>query len=332
MAQIYSNLTCITMLYRGETAIFIRYRQNKKQWSFYICFDFGIFRTYIVQRFYYSMTKTILVPTDFSENAFFATLYACKLALKQGYEIELFHCYTTTSTVFDEGDENIPILKADVLILEWKENLHKQFPTLTIATTCVTGLLGEVLPTLSRQEKYALIVMGTTGSGKGKPLAWGSNTNNIIFKSAVPVLAIPNLYDKFSFDRVAMLTNFKPEELETLTGYLDNVGTIPQLDIIHIYKDLDEQGKIENILASWSFNIEEISGIDEVKTVSSAIDSQDPDLDTVPEGIQHIITQHDYDIILVSKTRKSFFERLFRPSVSKQIVLNLDRPAFFDNN
>lgn len=278
------------------------------------------------------MTKTILVPTDFSENAFFATLYACKLALKQGFEIELFHCYTTTSTVFDEADDNIPVLKADVLILEWKENLHQQFPTLNIATTCVAGLLSEVLPTLSRQDKYGLIVMGTTGSGKGKPVVWGSNTNNIIFKSAVPVLAIPNLYDNFNFERVAMLTNFKSEELETLTSYIDHISTIPKLDIIHVYKDVGEQSKIENLLTSWSFNIKEINGVESVNTISSPIDRDDAELDTVPESIQHIITQHNYDIILVSKTRKSFFERLFRTSVSKQIVLNLDRPAFFDNN
>lgn len=278
------------------------------------------------------MTKTILVPTDFSENAFFATLYACKLAIRQGFTIELFHCYTTTSTVFDEDDDNIPILKADVLMLEWKENLHKQLPDLHIDTTCVTGLLGEVLPELSRADKYNLIVMGTTGSGKGKPVAWGSNTNNIIFKSSVPVLAVPNLYDKFAFERVAMLTNFKAEELETLTNYIENVGTIPHLDIIHVFKDVDDADKIENLLSSWAFNIQEINGLDKVRTVSSAIDRENSALDTVPEGIHHIILKNDYDIILVSKTRKSFFERLFRTSVSRQIILNLDRPAFFDNN
>jgi nucleotide-binding universal stress UspA family protein len=278
------------------------------------------------------MTKTILAPTDFSENDFFATLYASKLASKQGFAIELFHCYTTSSTVFDEENDNIPVLKADVLILEWKENLQKQFPALHVDTTCVAGLLGEVLPSLSREDKYNLIVMGTTGSGKGKPVAWGSNTNNIIYKAAVPVLAIPNLYDKFALDRVAMLTNFKPEELETLTSYIDNAGAIPQLDVIHVYKDIDDASKIEDLLLSWSFNVEQISGVDKVGRISSAIDKENIERDTVPEGIHHIIVAHDYDIILVSKTRKSFFERLFRTSVSKEIILNLDRPAFFDNN
>jgi nucleotide-binding universal stress UspA family protein len=129
-----------------------------------------------------------------------------------------------------------------------------------------------------------------------------------------------------------MLTNFKPEELETLTSYIDNAGAIPQLDVIHVYKDIDDASKIEDLLLSWSFNVEQISGVDKVGRISSAIDKENIERDTVPEGIHHIIVAHDYDIILVSKTRKSFFERLFRTSVSKEIILNLDRPAFFDNN
>lgn len=278
------------------------------------------------------MTKTILVPTDFSENAYFASLYASKLAQKKGYSLELFHCYTTTSTVFDGKVDDNPVLKADIMIIEWKEKLQEEFPQLHIDTVCVTGLLAEVVPARAYQDKYKLIVMGTTGSGKGKPVAWGSNTNNIIYKSPVPVLAIPNLYDKFAFDKVAMLTNFKSEELETLTDYLETIGEIPHLDIIHVVRDNDDTKKVNDLLSSWSFNIEETNGVHKVRTVSSAIDKQNEDFDTVPESIQQIIFQNGYDMILVSKTRKSFFERLFRKSVSKQIILNLDRPAFFDNN
>lgn len=277
------------------------------------------------------MTKTLLVPTDFSENAFFASLYACKLAQKRGYNLELFHCYTT-STVFNEEMDDIPVLKADVMIVEWRDKLLAQFPDLLIETTCVTGLLSEVLPERTQQDKYSLIVMGTTGRGKGKPVAWGSNTNNIIYKSSIPVLAIPNLYDKFTLDKVAMLTNFKAEELETLTDYIETVGNIPRLDIIHVARDMDDTKKVNDLMSSWSFNIEQTNGVQAVNTVTSAIDKENEELDTVPEGIQQIITQNDYDIILVSKTRKSFFERLFRKSVSRQIILNLDRPAFFDNN
>lgn len=278
------------------------------------------------------MTKTILVPTDFSENAHYAARYACKLAVKRSLHIELFHCYTTKSTVFNEEDDDSSVLKADILIVEWKEKLLEEFPSLQIKTTCVAGLLTEVVPPMTEEGSYLFVVMGTTGAGKGKSIIWGSNASSIVSKSSVPVLAIPDGYDKFQFDNVAMLTNFKPEELETLTDYILYIGNIPRLDLIHVYKDLSNQHQVEDLLKSWSFNIREIDGIDSVQTICRPIDEQSSALDTVPEVVQHIIAEKNYDIILITKTRKSFFERLFRPSVSKQIALHLDRPTFFDNN
>ncbi len=278
------------------------------------------------------MTKTLLVPTDFSENAYFASQYACKLASKNKLNIELFHCYTTTSTVFNEENDVSSILKADILILEWKERLLSEFPTLRIHTTCVAGLLTEAIPLVTEQDTYVFVVMGTTGAGEGKSIIWGSNASSIVSKSAIPVLAIPNGYDKFQLDKVAMLTNFKAEELETLTNYINTVSTIPQLDLIHIYKGIHNKNKIEASLQSWAFNIKQIDEIETVDTLSRPLEEQNSALDSIPEVIQQVITENDYDIILVTKTRKSFFERLFHTSVSKQIALHLNRPAFFDNN
>ncbi len=278
------------------------------------------------------MTKTILVPTDFSENAFFASQYACKLAAKNKLNIELFHCYTTTSTVFDEEGDTSPVLKADILILEWKERLSREFPTIAIETSCVSGLLTETVPQKTEEGSYVFVVMGTTGAGKGKSVIWGSNASGIVSKSSIPVLAIPDGYDTFRLDNVAMLTNFKAEELETLSNYVNEISTIPHLTLIHVYKDSNNRDKIEDSLQSWSFNIKEIDGIESVHTLLRSLDEEDETADSVSEVIQHIVTENDYDMIVVTKTRKSFFERLFRTSVSKQIALHLNRPAFFDNN
>lgn len=278
------------------------------------------------------MTKTILVPTDFSENAFFASQYACKLAVKNKLAIALFHCYTTTSTAFHEEGDTSSVIKADLLILEWKEKLLREFPTIAIGTSCVAGLLTEAVPRMTQEGHYAFVVMGTTGAGKGKSVIWGSNTSGIVSKSSIPVLAIPDGYEKFQLHKVAMLTNFKSEELETLSNYVHVISTITQLDLIHVSRDPDDKNKVDHSLQSWSFNIREINGIEAVHTISRSLDEKDETMDTIPEAIQHIITENDYDVILVTKTRKSFFERLFRPSVSKQIALHLNRPAFFDNN
>lgn len=282
------------------------------------------------------MIKKIIVPTDFSENALSATRYACELAKRNNYAIHLFHCYTSNSALFDQEKTNkgtsIPLLKADMLILDLKESLQKEYPSLSFETTCTSGLLSEILPTVADPSQYALIIMGTTGTGKGKSLVWGSNTSSITTKARIPVIAIPNTTNEFSFQKVGMLTNFKAEELDTLKEYLRLVSSIPLLDTIHVYRDSKDAREINEHLDTWSFNIRNLNGVEHVQTIAEPIHIENEDLDSVPEVINHIIKENNYDMIVVTKTRKSFFERLFRPSVSKEIVLDLERPTFFDNN
>lgn len=280
--------------------------------------------------------KKILVPTDFSENALAATKYACELALLRNYAIHLFHCYTSSSALFDEEKENsetsIPLMKADALILDLKELLQHEYPSLTFESTCTSGLISEVLPSIGTAPNYALIIMGTTGAGKGKSLAWGSNTSIITTKASIPVIAVPISNADFSLNHVGMLTNFKSEELDTLKEYLTLVGPIPNLDIIHVYKNIDNKEEINDLLSTWSFNIKNLEGTNNVQSIPEPIQLKDESLDTIPEVINHLIEAKDYDMIVVTKTRRSFFERLFRTSVSKEIVLDLERPTFFDNN
>lgn len=282
------------------------------------------------------MIKKILVPTDFSENALAATKYACKLAKKKNYAVHLFHCYTSSSALFDEEKENkgtsIPLMKADALMLDLKESLKEEYPEIVFESTCTSGLLSEILPTVGVAPNYALIIMGTTGAGKGKSLAWGSNTSIITSKSSIPVIAVPTSNAEFALNRVGMLTNFKAEELDTLKDYLALVAPISQLDIIHVYKNNRDNEEINEQLHSWSFNIKNLQGTENVESIAQPIQQHDEQMDTIPEVINNIIKSKDYDMIVVTKTRRSFFERLFRTSVSKKIILDLECPTFFDNN
>lgn len=282
------------------------------------------------------MTKKIIVPTDFSNNAYTAAQYACSLAVKNNYAIHLFHCYSTSSASFDEGseqnDSNSQIMKADVLIVEWKNKLLQEFPSLQIETECVRGLLSEVLPAIAIEPNYSLIVMGSTGEGKGKPVTWGSNTSHISTKAKIPVLAIPLNYNSIAVEKIAMLTNFKSDELETLKEFTARVSTIDAIDLIHVYGYGDNLEKIKEQIDSWSFMVKGLNGVDHVNSILEKTINSEEELDTVPEVINAIIKEKQYDLILVTKTRKTFFERVFKTSISKEIALKLEIPTFFDNN
>ena len=266
------------------------------------------------------MRKKILVPTDFSANALSAARYACQVATQNNYDILLFHCYTTST-----------VDTADSQIQELKSTLLQEYSALQIETECVSRLLTDVLPEYAVAPTFVLIVLGTTGAGKGKSVIWGSNTSFITSKAKIPVIAIPSATEKFSTDKAAILTNFKAEEIETLNAYINDVSPIKHLDIIHIFKDNKKAAEVQQDLEDWTFNIKQLSGIESINIIAQPIQHDNEELDTIPEVINHIITTNNYDSILVTKTRKSFFERIINTSVSRQITLTLQKPTFFDN-
>ena len=276
----------------------------------------------------------ILVPTDFSENALAATRYAAEICLKYHYNLHLLHCYTARSSGFDEKElteetEHSDVLKADITIKELVDQLQSDYPQLQISYQNERGLLSDVLPKEAKQLPYVAVVMGTTGASARKNIFWGSNTALITAKSPIPVIAVPNKNSNSHPTKIGLLTNFKEEELITLKEFLHIFAREIDLYLIHVYKEQTAVSEVTDRLESWKFNIEELTSIPNIKELISPIVKEDENLDTIPEVITKIIEENNLDLILVSKSRKSFFQRLFTSSVSKAMALELHTPAFF---
>lgn len=282
------------------------------------------------------MRNIILVPTDFSTNSISAVRYACQLAQHKGYGVHLLHFYTSNTANFASESseeallEDNSLLKADVLMKELKDELVSSFSQLTVTSVCVRGLIDEKLPVEAADDRYALIVMGATGASAKKSIYYGSTTVAITARSPIPVVVIPEGYTAFAFQHVSLLTKFKPEELETLRAFIEIIGEPEQLSLTHVYREESDLDAMQEHLQSWAFNIREMDLIKQVAIESAPISKNDVNLDTVPEVVNSLIEKGNPDIILVTKTRKSFFERLFKASVSKAIALELRKPTFFD--
>ncbi|KGE15752.1 universal stress protein [Sphingobacterium deserti] len=278
--------------------------------------------------------KKLLVPTDFSDNAFLAAQYAAELCKKQKYSLHLIHFYTATSSAFDDLEQPIDteesdLLKADITIKEWADRLKARYPELLISFHNERGLLDEGLQKEAAREGYAAIVMGTTGVTADKNIFWGSNTALITAKSPIPVIAVPNKVISPQMNKVGLLTNFNQEELLTLHEFLHIFKDNIDLSLIHVFKESDSETSVNARLDSWQFNIQEFSAVQHIEKLIAPVVKDDKDLDTIPEVVAQLIEENNLDIILVSKSRKTFFERLFTSSVSKAITLALQKPAFF---
>lgn len=278
--------------------------------------------------------KKILVPTDFSGNAYRAAQYAAKMGIEQQYSLHLLHCYTASSAFLsstnaaDELNDD-PILQADQTIEEWVEKLQKEYPQIAISFSNERGLLEEVIPHEIERADYAAVVMGTTGTSRNKNIFWGSNTSLIIGKSAIPVIAIPNIDFNQTTKKIGLLTNFKAEELITLQEYMHVFKGQVDLDLIHIYSHDEEVSEVKERIESWISNIRKFNHIDKIGYVIGPIVKDDQELDTVPEVISKLVDIAMIDMLLVSNSRRPFLKRLFSSSVSKTLALDLPKPAFF---
>lgn len=279
--------------------------------------------------------KKILVPTDFSDNAFLAAEHAIEIAKEHHYSLHIMHCYTAISSSFDEnevekGDEQSDILKADLTIKEWVDKLQALGPDVLISYHNERGLLAEALPKEAKKDDYVAIAMGTTGASADKNIFWGSNTALIAAKSPIPVIVIPNVHRTTRhIQKVGLLTNFKQEELTTLQEFVHIFKQEIDVALIHVYKENENAASVNNRLDSWGVNVQAFPAVRSTSKLVASTVKEDKDQDTIPEVIGKLIDDHDVDIILVSKSRKTFFERLFTSSVSKAMTLQLQKPAFF---
>ncbi|MCY4780166.1 universal stress protein [Sphingobacterium sp. UT-1RO-CII-1] len=275
--------------------------------------------------------KKILVPTDFSENALLAAKYAADLCQRQGYTLHILHYYTVNSSGFSENDLKIEttqpdILKADLTILKWVELLKQEYPTVNITQENKRGLISERLVHEAKETQYLAIVMGTTGSSANKNIFWGSNTSSVIAKSPIPVIAVPNTRQYAEIKNVGLLTNFKEEELLTLREFLNIYQEAIALHLIHVHENNED---IQSRLKSWLFNIQEFPLVTNTNILTAPLVKDDKNKDSIPEVIKHLTETNELNMILVSKSRKTFFQRLFSNSVSKAMALELKKPAFF---
>ena len=250
--------------------------------------------------------------------------------MSRGYNIHLLHCYTVNSVGGNDpaAVNEEPTILADEQIQNLRQNLLLKYPGLHITSECTRGLIIDKLSDLSNSGEFALIIMGASGASQSKSLYWGSATIAVASKSAVPVIVVPNGTFNFDVNKVALLTNFKAAELDTLREFQNLLGT-PGLTIVHVFKE-DQRPLITDTIDSWAYNIREMGTINSVNAVAEPIHEEDEQLDTVPEVVSKTIDELQPDLILITPSRKTFFQRLFKPSVSKAITLELQKPAFFD--
>ncbi len=273
--------------------------------------------------------KNILFPTDFSDAASNAFIYALQMADKLGASITTLHAYQRPNL----GKANIPHTLTQVyesIQIEEFEDYKDSIPLLrNIAAEYNLDQVplqhvmkeGETIPTVLRfakENNIELIVMGTEGASGFVEIFKGSVAGEILEKANCPVLVVPE-DAKFdgSIDRIAFTTEFSDEEkkalpvIQSLAQAFDAKVFCVNADIGHTEPYAHRMEKLQ----------EEISGI-YTNMEFTVIDAMD-----IESAISQFVENHQIDILAMLTHKRSFLQELFNYSMTKKMAYHLDTPV-----
>ena len=263
--------------------------------------------------------KRILIPTDFSLNAWNAIEYSLAFYNNMPVDIHLVHIVYSGSV--SNGDDlhtnGVSIIDNPGKTKEKQlSQLQRKIDTLyprckaNIDVRIVHSLFVEGIKNTVRELDIDLIIMGTKGASGLKEVTIGSHTGAVITRVKCPVLVIPEraVYEKP--ENIVFPTDFnifyKQKVLDTLFKVTDvHESTIKVLRVASDEYSLNEyQSKNREFLR------------DSLEGRSNSFHCiKNPKLE---EGLQSFIDIMDVQIIAMVAKNLNFFQRLlFRPTVAK---------------
>lgn len=267
--------------------------------------------------------RKIIVPTDFSANAFNALKYASELFKYERSEFYILHAYA--DEVFNTEDAITPEFleeykktvkkKADLELDKTKSGILDLFPNPkhVYHTQSAFGLLIDEVNDLAEKENADLIITSTRGFTNDRKLTFGSNTLQIIKYVQCPVLSIPENFEFSDPKRILFPTNYllpyQRRELKLVGGIAR--AFCAEVHMLYVSKFAQETYRQKNnkdAIVEQLYNLK--------------IEYHHEELLDKTEAIQKIITELNIDLLILVNSRHSYLENILYTSTIDKIGLN----------
>jgi len=266
--------------------------------------------------------KTILVPTDFSDNATNALNYAAALASQVRGKLIIAHIINLPVTPIESGF----VFSTNAQLEEdYKQELNRLSKELRlengfrfeVETVCQYGYFLANLNELVKNEDVDLVVMGTKGATNFLDKIVGTNTSEFIRIAACPVLTIPQDAKFTGFKHIAYASDFEHKE----TSFLQQLFCITE--------PFGAAVSIINILSERQLNI--FSDNQVIRNIAKRFPENSYSLVQLPEnnvvkGLYEFVADNQAEVLAVSIHDRNFLESLFHKSISKQLLYQTKLP------
>lgn len=270
--------------------------------------------------------KKILLPTDFSENAYNAIKYALQLYKTEECTFYLLNTYTpvlydneylvysSSQPTLTEIYSNNSMQGLDRVLRRIKRNFKNDKHTFKKISSF--NLLNDEIKELVAEKGIDLVIMGTKGATGAKEILFGTHTVHAIKKTRCPLLAIPAQYEYKPPKKILFPTDYEAE-IPKLLKVLKEIATLHEstLSIMHVYFGTNlspEQTNRKRALGrAFKNNVHHFYSITEKSVTKAIYDFQE---------------ENEVDMLAMVNNKKSFFENLLFMPVVNEIGFNVKVP------
>lgn len=272
--------------------------------------------------------KKILYPTDFSDTAENAFLFALNVADRLGASLVTLHAFDRP----DISNFNLPNTLREVyesIDLEEFESYEDEIPLLRdIASdngyyhVPMVHVLEEGAPVsailrTANKNKVDLIVLGATGAGRMEAFFFGTVSGKVLEEAHCPVIVVPQSANfDGALDHLGVATTFKSEDarvIEAMRKMRDQLGSV-MLHLVHIDDSADGTGQadMDQFCAQWQAD---------KKITKHCVRASD-----VNAELEKIASQQHIDLLAIVSERRSWFDELFERNRAKELSYHQSIP------
>lgn len=273
--------------------------------------------------------KKILLPTDFSDNAWNAIFTVVKLYANVPCTFYLLHAYEPEAfnMLGRKGQQRLGIIydslsefsknELEKIITYLRKNHHNPKHNFEVITK--PGTTEEAVEHVLLQKNVDLICMGTQGATGAKQVFMGSTTVKVLKKiNDCPILAVPNDYNFQSLKSLIFPTDFskkyKKHQLAPLTKLALLWETKIQVAHVAIAFELNDQQ-----LANKELLIKHFS---KLKTTFINIDFEAK----VEHSLIKFMDNADVDMMALIQYNHSFWEKIINEPVVTKMTFHTKIP------
>jgi nucleotide-binding universal stress UspA family protein len=273
--------------------------------------------------------KNIVVPIDFSDNAWNAIFTAAKLYADVECKFYLLHAYTpkTLNLLSSKSQQRLGVIynslseystqelqKVMDYMREHHQNSKHSFEPVSKSDT-VEGAVAQFIA----EKDIHLVCMGTQGATGSKQVFMGSNTVKVLKKiKDCPILAVPDDYNFQSLKSLAFPTDFSKK--------YDKHQLLPMVELASLWKT---KIQIVHVAIEFALNDQQIIHQNLLKERLADLDVTFVNIDfeaNIAHTLEKYIEKTELQMMAMIRYHHTFWEKIIGEPVVKKMTFHTEVP------